>query len=455
MRGNNTLHRRPYIPPTLHERQKAPYICRLAPDADGFTFEWFDNEKPQTHHTLFVGERGGAFREIPLEENVVRVGNLKTEREYCFYIQSADGRESNHRLVRTCAIPEGTTLINYLHPDDTQYDFSGRYLCSPSLARTKSGRLIAGMDVYGPQMAQNLTLLFYSDDEGEHWHYLCDLYPFYWGSLFVQEDKLYILGLNTEYGNLQIALSEDEGESWSAPTTLFYGANVLCPYGGMHRGPMHLTENNGRLFGACEYGSWASGSHIPAVFSIDKNADPMLPENWVLSEFLPFGGEWKKATGEKQGDTMEGNILRAPDGHLYNYLRWKCGEILRLQINEDDPEAPLIFSDIIKAPVSNSMFRIFSYRDKWLMVANDPVVPNRRNLLSLFESDNLLSFRKVRDLIDYSYMDAQKHGFQYPTFLLEENTLLLVIRSAFNQADTYHNSNCMLFMKTKLDICEK
>lgn len=451
MKGKNTVHWRPYLPFNRARELNLPYVCRLAPDANGFTFEWFDKIDPDGEHVLVWGERGGETNRTPVTGSVMRVDGLMEEREHEFYLVASDGRESRRRLLRTRSLPEGTTVINYLHPDDTQYDFSGRYLCSPSIARTDSGRLVAGMDLFGPKMAQNLTLLFYSDDNGESWRYLCDVYPFYWSSLFSRGGRLYILGLTTEFGNMQIACSEDEGETWSAPTTLFYGSNLLCPYGGMNRAPMHLTEANGRLWGACEYGSWGYGSHIPAVFSMPVDAEPMNPESWTLSDLLPFEGAWREASGGVQGDTMEGNILRAPDGQLYNYLRWKCGEVLRMRVSVSDPEAPLTFVDIIQAPFANSMFRIFPYQNKWLAVANDPVVYRRRNLLSLFSSDDLLRFEKLRDLIDYRECDAEKYGFQYPSFLLEGDTLYLSVRSAFNQANSFHNSNYMLFMRVELE----
>ena len=451
MKGKNTVHWHPYMPLNRISEARLPYVCRIAPYADGFAFEWFDTEDSNGSHTLVWGVRDGEMQRTPVTGSTMQIDGLKKDCDYEFFIEATDGRTSRHRLVRTGDIPPGTSVINYLHPEDTQYDFSGRFLCSPSLVRTKSGRLVAGMDVFGPKMAQNLTLLFSSDDNGESWHYLCDLYPFYWSNLFTRNDKLYILGQTTEYGNLQIACSEDEGETWSAPTTILYGSNLLCPYGGINHSPMHLTETGGRLWTGYEYGGWAIRSHIPGMLSMPSDADPMLPESWTLSELLPFDGKWKEASNGIQGDTMEANTLRMPNGELYHYLRWKSGEILRMRVNEQAPEAPLTFVDIINAPAANSMFRIFPYREHWLMIANDPVVPRRRNLLSLFKTDDLCHFEKVRDLIDFRDHDAEKYGFQYPTFLLEADTLLLSIRSAFNNADSFHNSNYMLFMRVDLN----
>ena len=458
MRGNNALTNRPYLPFTRRKELKAPYICRLAPYDDSFEIEWLDKECAKAH-TLFIREKGSEneYKAIALDSCRARIEGLFKDTDYEIFVESEIGERSNLRFVRTGAVPSGCTVINYLHPDDTQYDFSGRYLCSPSLARARSGRLIAGMDLYGNRMAQNLTLLFASDDDGKSWRYLCDLYPFYWGSLFYHNDVLYILGLSTEYGNLQIACSVDEGESWSAPVTLFYGSSVLCRYGGMHRAPMHMTEYKGRLYTTCEYGSWASGSHIPAILSIDKNDDPMIPENWTCSDFLPYDGEWKAAE-EKQGDTMEGNITEAPSGELYSIMRWKVGSFLKLKVDTQNIDNAPTFVCIKEAPVSNSMFRIIKRGDKYILITNRRTEESAkyenisyRNVLSVFESTDLESFTFIKDIVNRETEHPKRTGFQYPTFINEKDSISLVIRSAFNNSDDFHNSNYMLFYRLDID----
>ena len=74
--------------------------------------------------------------------------DLSENTEYELFIESPAGLKSYVRLLKTSPIPEGTTVINYMHPEDTQYDFSGYCLCSPSLVRLESGRLLAGMDLF-------------------------------------------------------------------------------------------------------------------------------------------------------------------------------------------------------------------------------------------------------------------------------------------------------------------
>lgn len=457
MRGSDKVYHRPYHPTFLTKENDKPYICRLAPSSEGFEAEWLDNSGA-AGHTLYYKKRGADEAvSLSIKDSVVKVTGLDEECEYEIYIENSNGAKSNVRLIRTSRIPEGTAVINYLHPEDDQYAFSGHYLCSPSIVRAGCGRIIASMDIYGKRMAQNLTVLFYSDDDGESWRYLCDLYPFYWSVLFMQGGKLYILGQSTEYGDLRISSSSDNGETWSAASILFYGSNVLSDLGGINRAPMPLTRYGGRLWANCECGCWVCG-HIPGVMSIDENDDPMIPSNWSFGDFLPFEGEWQAASSGKQGDTMEGSMVVAPDGKLYNYLRWKIGSYLRLKINTDDPEAAPVFDGIYEAPVSNSMFKILPYDGKYIMVTNTKSEVSAakykswsyRNVLSVYESEDLRSFKRILDVVNREDEDATKIGFQYPSVFIEGDMLYLMIRSAFNCADSFHDSNYMLFAKKKL-----
>lgn len=454
MKGSRKIHHKPYIPPICGEFSKKPYISRLAPTSDGFELECI--YMTDTRYTLCWSERGmDQYSKLDIDSNSVTLTGLECDKEYELYIEDENGLRSKTRLVRTGIIPEGCTVINYLHPEDEYYDISGKFMGSPSLVRAKDGSLIAGMDYFKGKGAQNLVTLFKSRDDGKSWSHLCDLMPFYWGSIFSHNDELYMMGLTTEYGHLQIIKSVDCGETWSAPVTLFYGSNMLCRTGGMHRAPMQMVKHNGRLYTTCEYGSWGRTTHSPAVISIDENDDLMVPENWSCTGFLPFEGKWAEEAVEK-GDTIEGNVVVAPDGQLYEFLRWKIGEFLKLKIDADDPEKSLEYSSIIKAPVSNSMFRIIPYKGKYLLFTNrktetaekiSPDVHSYRNVLSVYISDNLEEFTLVKDIFNYENSRAEEIGFQYPVVVPDDDGFIMVVRSAFNGADTYHNSNYMLFLK--------
>lgn len=453
MKGSSKIYHRPYRPLNRYQEIFEPYICRLAPNETCAEIEWLDNGC-DGKHTIYYGIRGAEeILSLSVGDKVIKLENLEKETDYEFYIEAENGKRSRTRLFRTGVIPENCTVINYLHPDDTYYDLSGRFLGTPSIARTKSGRLVATMDVFQSFKPQNLTLSFCSDDDGKTWRYLNDIYPFFWSTLFDYRDVLYIIGVTTEYGDLRIACSYDEGESWSEAKTIFYGSNFSCTYGGVHRPPMQIVSYKGRLYTTFEYGCWEYGPHLPSVLSIDEDADLMDPENWTATELLPFGGEWASMS-EKQGDTIEGNIVCAPDGKLYNFMRYKVGEMLKLRVDTDEPEKMLEFVDVVKAPVSNAMFRLFKTEDKYLLITNRKTEESSkrecwtyRNVLSVFESYDLENFTFVKDIFNFEHIHPEKIGFQYPNFLYEDGKLSLMVRSAFNEPDNAHNSNYMLYCR--------
>jgi len=453
MKGSSKINFRPYMPLNRVQETLCPYICRLAPDETSVEIQWLDNGSDGVH-TIFYGIKGeNEKKALIVADKIVRIDGLEKETDYEFYIEADNGNKSRTRLFRTGEIPEGCSVINYLHPDDPYYDMSGKFLGSPSIVRTKSGRLIASMDVFLSFKPQNLTLTFCSDDDGKTWRYLNDIYRFFWSTLFYYKDVLYIMGVTTEYGDLRIACSHDEGETWSEAKTIFYGSNFSCIYGGIHRPPMQIVPYKGRLYTTTEYGCWEYGSHLPAILSIDEDADLMNPENWSMSEVLPFEGKWAEKSG-KQGDTIEGNVVCAPDGNLYSFMRYRVGEMLKLRVNTENPDAMPEFVDIVEAPVSNAMFRLLKTGDKYLLITNRRTEESSkhecwtyRNVLSVFESYDLENFIFVKDIFNFEHIHPEKVGFQYPNFLLENGKVSLMVRSAFNEPDNAHNSNYMLFCR--------
>lgn len=453
MRGSRRIHHRPYIPYNRTADAARPYICRLAPGADLVTLEWLAAE--EGIHQLVIRKRGeeSGIR-LQISEATVTAGGLSENTEYELFIESPAGLVSNVRLFITSEVPEGATVINYLHPEDKQYDFSGNCLCSPSLVRTKSGRLIAGMDVFAGRSGQNTTLLFYSDDNGKGWRYLTDLHPFYWANMFFHKGALYALGQTQEYGDLYIVRSDDDGESWSDPTLLFYGTSWCCKGGGLQHTPMQLTSYKGRLYASFEYGSWGlSDGHLPGVMSVAEDADLMQTENWSFSEIVPYDGRWKEDDSGVKGQSIEGNLIVGPDGVLYDIMRHKMGLWLKLRVNTEDLDAPPEYVSIEEAPVSTSMFRLFPYKGKYLLITNRKTEETAtrfdegsyRNVLSAFVSDDLKSFKLIKDIVDFRTHNPKLYGFQYPCFIAEEDGVRLTVRAAFNGAENFHNANYSLY----------
>ena len=129
-----------------------------------------------------------------------------------------------------------------------------------------------------------MTKVFVSRDTGDTWEYLSDIYPCFWGKLFLHKNILYMLGTSTEYGALLIFKSADSGKTWSKPAHIMDGGSR--DEGGPHKAPMPVVNHNGRLWTAIDYGSWSTGGHASGVISIDADQDLMDPENW-LPPFCP------------------------------------------------------------------------------------------------------------------------------------------------------------------------
>ena len=210
MKGSSTWSYRPYRP-FLTEVGDI-YICRVVPQTDTIHFEWLSCGKA-SYEIYYRKRTEGEFNLWETTEKTeCDIVGLSNGAEYEFYVQSGD-KKSRIRLAR-CGASIGT-VVNYLHPEDEAYAFSGRYLCSPSLVRHPDGFLLASMDLFAADHPQNLTLIFRSDDDGKTWHYVSELMPCFWGKLFIHKGELYMLSCSTEYGDLLIGKSTDAGKTCS------------------------------------------------------------------------------------------------------------------------------------------------------------------------------------------------------------------------------------------------
>lgn len=143
MRGHNLWSYAPYKP-LLHHVGDI-YICRVVPYENAVHFEWLDIGVEE--YAVFCRRRNTG--EFILAGRTVGTSftleNLETDTDFEFYVQSGD-KKSRIRLARTGQ--SIGTVVNYLHPDDEAYSFSGRYLCTPSLVCHPDGFLLASMDLH-------------------------------------------------------------------------------------------------------------------------------------------------------------------------------------------------------------------------------------------------------------------------------------------------------------------
>lgn len=431
------------------------YICRVAPGADAIHFEWLDAGAAE--YTVLFRKRGeGDFTEYERTartESTITPLAPETDYEFCV---TAGEKKSLTRLARTGEVVG--TVVNYLHPDDDAYSFSGKYLCSPSLVRHPDGFLLASMDVYGPRYPQNLNLIFRSDDDGETWHYVSELMPSFWGKLFLHRGELYMLSCSTEYGDLLIGRSTDGGRTFGAPVCLLRGSNGKKGNDGFHKNPQNVFLHKGRIYHTLEWGTWSNLEycHAAMVMSCDVNDDLLVPENWSFSAPKKFDPADAPELSHLRACTMtiEGTLTTDPAGRLFNVMRFgghRCA--IAYAVNTEDHDAPLEYSHCIPFPANLSKFMIKydPVSGKYYSIASRLTenVKSARNLLSLMASEDMLNWYLVTDLIDRSDCDPEKIGFQYVDFEFEGDDILFLCRTAMNDPHDYHDSNYSTFHRIR------
>ncbi|MBO5221402.1 MAG: exo-alpha-sialidase [Clostridia bacterium] len=426
-----------------------PYLCRIAPREREIRLEWLGDGVCE----IFFRVRGeGDFCLHGVSDRgIYDLTDLTPDTDYEIYITRGNTK-SRIRLARTGSVPG--TVVNYLHPEDTAYTYSGRYLCSPSLLKHPDGYLLASMDVFAGQHPQNLTLIFRSDDGGKSWHYQTEVMPCFWGKLFLHKGEVYLLGVSTEYGDLLIGKSRDGGKTFDTPTVLLRGANGKNGSEGVHKNPQNLLIHKGRIYNTLEWGTWKNKEygHAAMVMSCSIEDDLTVAENWIFTDPVPFNPAWKGCEGlPTHTMTIEGTLTLSPEGRLLNLMRFgKRGQILAYEVDTENPHAPLKFHSLIDMPTTFSKFTV-QYdpisRSYYSIICrlHDGCPDNARNLLSLIRSKDLAHWETVTDLLDYRHCNPQQVGFQYVDFLFDGEDLIYLCRTALNQAANFHDSNYSTF----------
>ena len=199
---------------------------------------------------------------------------------------------------------------------------SRKYIGSPSIAVLPNGDYIASHDLFGPGSTFNAsgqTFIYRSSDKGKTWALLTELKDQFWGTLFVHNSDLYIMGTNKRFGNAIIRKSTDGGVTWTEPSDSSNG--VLVSDRRCHTAPMPMLEHNGRLWrtmedvdGAEHWGAWFEAF----MMSVPVEADLLNADNWILSNRVKVDTSWKN--GKFKG-FLEGNAVVLPDGQVADVLR--------------------------------------------------------------------------------------------------------------------------------------
>lgn len=455
MKGTTTWSFHPYKP-LLFDTGDI-YVCRIYPDSCRIGFDWLPIEGVNRYTVYWKKRDEETYQSKDTPKTSCILTSLEDNTDYEFYVSDISGKlRSRIRLAKTGAVP-GDTVVNYLHPEDGAYSYSGQYLCSPSLIRHPDGYLLASMDVFKGGAPQDLTLIYRSDDDGASWHYVSELFPCFWGKMFIHKGSLYMLSVNTEYGDLLIGRSDDGGVTFGMPVVLLRGSSGFKEKG-VHKNPQPVLSYGGRLWTTLEWGSWGSGSHAAMCASIDENADLLDPANWHFTPPVPYNPAWKGTAEGNSAGCIEGGMVAAPDGELYNIMRYQMygcrpayGRAVVMKVVGIDE--PLAFEKVIPFPGNHAKFEIHKdpVTGKYLSLVSYLCEehPDGRNWLAMIASDDLEHWEKVLDIFDYRNEPAGDIGFQYVDFMIEGDDILSLTRTAWNGAANFHDANYSLFTRIR------
>lgn len=347
--------------------------------------------------------------------------------------------------------------------------FTGRYVAgSPSIIVLEDGSYLAKGDHYGPAVGDSeLVIIFRSTDKGKTWTKISEVEGMTWASLFQVNGQIYMLGTSAGHrkGHAIIMRSGDKGVTWTRPVDKNSG--MIFSDLSYHTAPTPVVIHNGKVWKAMEdekgIGGW--GTNFRAfMLSADVNSDLLKAESWTISDILPSDQSWEK--GKLRG-WLEGNAVVDPGGNIVNVLRLSItdggGKAAIISYDKDGKKA--FFNpekDIIDFPGGSTKFFI-QYDQKsgryWALSNAVPAKHNGaaysealiRNSLVLMSSADLRDW-KIEETVLY-HPKTFGHAFQYPTFALEGEDMVIASRTAYDDAYSgaynQHDVNYFTFHRIK------
>ncbi len=166
---------------------------------------------------------------------------------------------------------------------------------SPGILALPGGRLVATCDLGGPGVKElpgakarrgtdfgleNQCLVFLSDNGGKKWRQAATL-PMLHARPFLAGGRLFILG---HAGDLAVARSDDQGETWTETARLTQGQH-------WHQAPCNVWLANGKVYLVMERrvrpGGWCD-QLAPVLMSAREDSDLLRPESWTFANELSF-----------------------------------------------------------------------------------------------------------------------------------------------------------------------
>ena len=339
----------------------------------------------------------------------------------------------------------------------------GVFVGSPSLAVLPDGNYVASHDCFGPGSTEHkkaLTVLFRSPDRGRSWTRVSEIRGQFWSTLFVHRGFLYILGTDRHYGDVVIRRSGDAGITWTAPTNAACG--LLRNNGQYHCAPVPVIEHGGRLWRGMERRdppqAWGV-TFRAGMMSVPSEADLLDAANWTFSNFLTGRTMW---LGGTFGGWLEGNAVVSPAGELLDILRVDTSgypeKAALVRVSGDGRMASFDpATGFVDLPGGAKKFTVRHDSRSGLYWSVTTPVPEKyraaarpasvRNTLALISSPDLKNWTLHGILLQHP--DQVKHGFQYVDWLFEDEDIIAVCRTAYDDggggARRAHDANYLTF----------
>lgn len=347
---------------------------------------------------------------------------------------------------------------------------SGKSAGAPSIVIMPNGDYVVSMNYSSIKKRDkgdiHDTALFKSTDQGVTWSLLAEIDNQRWSTLFYHNDALYLIGTYKAFGNAIIRKSVDGGRSWTEPKDKKSG---LLAEGRYHCAPVPVVIHKGRIWRAME--DALKGREFRAfMMSAPVNADLLDADSWTFSNKLPYNEAWFQ--GKMRG-WLEGNAVITPDNEMVNVIRchFPNGTGINntaaiIHVSHDGKGSTFNpGEDFIGLPGGTSKKFTIRYDEKakkywslvnWIQPADLKYVEELgagkiRNTLALVSSNDLKDWLIERVVLYHP--DKAYHAFQYVDWLFEDEDIIAVSRTAFDDglggADNWHDANFITFHRIK------
>lgn len=339
------------------------------------------------------------------------------------------------------------------------------YLASPSICILDNGDYLASFDFKPASSDDSETAIMKSIDKGESWTRISTIKQQFYSQLFVHNGILYTMGTSKYAGTVNIRKSTDGGITWSNITDSSNG--LILSENQYATAPTPVIVHNGRVWRTMEDnkgggdGTWGH-SFRTFIMSAPVDADLLKASSWTVSSKLARSASYLNGDF---GGWLEGSPVVTPEGNVVNILR------VNYEVNYDELAAIVSVSadgttlsfnpntDFINFPGGCKKFvvRYDNKTNKYWALSNyspdsqkgygDVTIERTRNTLALLSSTNLRSWN-INGIVLH-HPDRLTHGFQYPDFQFEDNDIIFLSRTAYDDgvggADNQHNANFITF----------